>query len=298
MWLGNKFHHLLNIHNGIFDVDVYDIVKGNRKELYNYISCADSSYDYHLSDSPVVFMMLLLQSICNTIDNISYIGPFRNKPKNYYNINDIKINNYSYDDTYNKIYQRIVSDKSLLRQVNKYLSVLNIRYSAKVLHDMHEGSETVSLVLNRDNSQNVSRIEDVGFGISQILPIVVQCVACDEQPIFIEQPELHLHPALQAELGDLFIDSSMKNKNTLLIETHSEHILLRIMRRIRETTNGTLPEGVTPIRTEDVSVVYVESVETDGDRHSIIREMPLNDQGELVKAWPGGFFEEGLREVF
>jgi len=66
------------------------------------------------------------------------------------------------------------------------------------------------------------------------------------------------------------------------------------MRRIRETHLKTLPKGYTPITNKDVSVLYVEP---DGAR-SIIREMPLNEIGELVKAWPGGFFEEGYRELF
>lgn len=112
--------------------------------------------------------------------------------------------------------------------------------------------------------------------------------------MLIEQPELHLHPALQAELGDLFIQSALgEQKNTFILETHSEHLLLRIMRRMRETSQGNLPAGVPPVRPEDVAVLYVEQ---DGPQ-SIVREMPLNERGELVKAWPGGFFEEGLREV-
>ena len=79
-----------------------------------------------------------------------------------------------------------------------------------------------------------------------------------------------------------------------LIETHSEHLLLRIMRRMRETSSRTLPEGAPAVRPEDVNVLFVEP---DG-AETLIREMPLNEMGELVKAWPGGFFEEDLREIF
>ena len=61
---------------------------------------------------------------------------------------------------------------------------------------------------------------------------------------------------------------------------------------MRETFEGRLPD-LPPVRPSDVSVLYVEP---DGSR-SIVREMPLNERGELVKAWPGGFFEEGLREA-
>lgn len=135
---------------------------------------------------------------------------------------------------------------------------------------------------------------DVGIGVSQVLPVLVHAYADQSKIIAIEQPEIHLHPALQAELGDLFIESALGEcKNTFLLETHSEHLILRVMRRIRETHLKTLPAGKTPVTANDVSILFVEP---DGAR-SIVRQMPLNVIGELVKAWPGGFFEEGLREV-
>ena len=138
------------------------------------------------------------------------------------------------------------------------------------------------------------RTSDVGVGISQLLPVVVAVLDPDRPGITaIEQPELHVHPRLQVELGDLFAEGAAGG-NVFLIETHSEHLLLRIMRRVRETSVGTLPEGVPEVRPEDVNVLFVEQ---DG-AETLIREMPLNERGELVKAWPGGFFEEDLREIF
>lgn len=155
------------------------------------------------------------------------------------------------------------------------------------------GKEYLTLVDQRTTTTVTHR--DVGIGISQVLPVLVYSYANRGKIIAIEQPEIHLHPALQAELGDVFIESALgERRNTFILETHSEHLILRIMRRIRETTKGTLPEGLTPIKPEDVSVLYVEP---DGSR-SIVREMELNADGEFVKAWPGGFFEEGLRELF
>jgi len=137
-------------------------------------------------------------------------------------------------------------------------------------------------------------LQDIGVGISQILPLILRCVADEKTLIAIEQPEIHVHPALQAELGDLFIESALKKGNTLVLETHSEHLILRIMRRIRENFEGKLPEGKQPITPDDVCILYVEP----GENGSIVREMPLNERGELVKGWPGGFFEEALNEMF
>ena len=66
------------------------------------------------------------------------------------------------------------------------------------------------------------------------------------------------------------------------------------MRRVRETSTNQRPKGWTPVTPKDVSILFVEP---DGAR-SIVRAMPLNEIGELVKSWPGGFFEEGYRELF
>jgi hypothetical protein len=150
------------------------------------------------------------------------------------------------------------------------------------------------VLIDKRSGTSVSH-RDVGIGVSQVLPVLVTAYSSKDKLLAIEQPEIHLHPALQAELGDVLLDAALTDAgNTLLVETHSEHLLLRIMRRMRETFEGELPDGVPAVRPEDVMVLFVEP---DGEK-SIVREMPLNERGELVKAWPGGFFEEGLREVF
>ena len=151
------------------------------------------------------------------------------------------------------------------------------------------------LILVDKRSDTAVTHRDVGIGVSQVLPVLVSAYASSGKLLAIEQPEIHLHPALQAELGDVFLESALGDGgNTLVIESHSEHLLLRIMRRMRETSTGKLPDGVLEVRPEDVMVLFVEP---DGEQ-SLIREMPLNERGELIKAWPGGFFEEGLREIF
>jgi len=92
--------------------------------------------------------------------------------------------------------------------------------------DFEEG--VFALKLTKKSSGLSSSIVDVGFGVSQLLPVVIQSLLSQASTICIEQPEIHLHPALQAELGDLFIESALGNrKNTLIVETHSEQLILR-----------------------------------------------------------------------
>lgn len=137
---------------------------------------------------------------------------------------------------------------------------------------------------------------EVGAGISQVLPIVVAALRRRGGLLLVEQPELHVHPALQVQLGDLFIDSATREgtRQPLLIETHSEHLILRLLRRIRETTEGELPESVLPLQPDDLSVQYVENT-VEGVR---ITRLRVDEQGEFIDRWPKGFFLERAEELF
>ena len=136
---------------------------------------------------------------------------------------------------------------------------------------------------------------DVGIGVSQVLPVLVSAYTSENELLAIEQPEIHLHPALQAELGDVFLESALgESGNTFLIETHSEHLILRILRRIRETTEGELPPGVPPVWPEDVAVLYIQP-NSDGVE---VLQIPITPDGEFERAWPNGFFAERAEELF
>lgn len=132
---------------------------------------------------------------------------------------------------------------------------------------------------------------DVGIGVSQVLPVLVQAYASQQKLIAMEQPEIHLHPALQAELGDVFIESALgEQHNRFVLETHSEHLILRILRRIRESRNSENPT----IKSSDISVLYVEP----SPEGSEVYEIEISDDGQILSPWPGGFFPERMKEVF
>lgn len=149
------------------------------------------------------------------------------------------------------------------------------------------------ILIDEHTGTHVSH-RDIGIGVSQVLPVLVSAYASKNQIIAIEQPEIHLHPALQSDLGDVFIESAMgKNKNKFIIETHSEHLMLRILRRIRETTDKELPEGYPPISPDQVSVLYVQPSKTGAE----IIHIPVTKDGEFGRPWPQGFFAERVKEL-
>lgn len=133
---------------------------------------------------------------------------------------------------------------------------------------------------------------DLGVGVSQIMPVVVAALSRNQGLVAVEQPELHIHPRVQVGIGDLF--TQIKNGPNFLVETHSEHLILRLLRRIRETNSGRLPDGFEPLTVQQVSVVFL-SASTEGVKATRI---PITDDGDFVEDWPGGFFDERDEELF
>ena len=136
--------------------------------------------------------------------------------------------------------------------------------------------------------------QDVGVGISQILPVVVAALYSSNGFFAIEQPELHIHPALQVALGDLFIEQIRKHDGLFFIlETHSEHLLLRLLRRIRETNDGEVGENQ-KLSPSELGIHFIESTKS-GMHCKIIR---VDEEGDFIDQWPQGFFAERAEELF
>jgi predicted ATPase len=140
--------------------------------------------------------------------------------------------------------------------------------------------------------------EDLGTGISQVLPVLVAALGHNKNIIAIEQPELHVHPKFQVELGELFIHA-IKGENTapdtvFILETHSEYMMLRYLRRLYETANNELEPGAYPLRPEDIGVFYVNPSGNGGE----IIHLRLTEEGEFLDRWPNGFFPERKKELF
>ncbi|MGR9285394.1 DUF3696 domain-containing protein [Rhizobium johnstonii] len=169
------------------------------------------------------------------------------------------------------------------------------------LQDLYATLSSRSEIALRDFEKGIIvSPSDVGVGISQMIPVIVGCLRNQQGVLAIEQPELHVHPAIQVGLGDLFIQAAQKSESifepgkTLFVETHSEHIMLRLLRRIRETSENVVPPGMIGLSPDDLAVIYVESTD-DGVR---FRPLRVDREGDFIDRWPKGFFEERAEELF
>jgi hypothetical protein len=127
---------------------------------------------------------------------------------------------------------------------------------------------------------------DVGYGVSQILPILVDCIRGDQKGTFLlQQPEVHLHPKAQAELGSFLGFLARNQKKRFLIETHSDYLVDRIRMDVRDQRNG--------LRPEDVSLLYFERQAGSVQIHQLV----LDEYGNIKNAPPGyrSFFLEEER---
>jgi predicted ATPase len=126
-------------------------------------------------------------------------------------------------------------------------------------------------------------ITDVGFGVSQILPVLVLCYYAPEgSTIILEQPEIHLHPAVQAGLADVFIDAINTRKIQIILESHSEHLLRRLQRRIAEAS---LQPGQ--------AALYFTAI---SNGKSQLEELELDQFGNITN-WPPQFFGDELGDL-
>lgn len=237
---------------------------------------------------PCPILSMAVMDVANELErsliSLFPMGPFRRPPERWYIYTGTSPGNVGYKGQ--SLPDLLFRRPELVEKANYWLQRLSMGYQLRIasvggtVSDLFE----VRLVDTRRKTPVEVALSDVGFGVSQILPFLVQSLTSDKQIISIEQPEVHIHPRLQADLGDL-LAATIKEPyhHQFLIETHSEHLMLRLQRLVRE---GTLKQ-------EDVAVIYVLA----GAEGSSATRLRLDKDGDFIDEWPGGFFPERRREL-
>ncbi len=224
----------------------------------------------------------IARNIVESMRRIVFIAPLRQRAQRIYSSVSITHDNEQSDIDGSTVPLMLKGDANLCSRVNEWLVRLGVDYSVEI-QPLDEEYFKIVLRDTRNPEAPLVQYADVGFGISQILPILVACLSSRPSTILIEQPELHIHPRLQAELGSLFAEAVNTYHHQLIVETHSEHLMLRVQKLIRAKKS----------KPQDVCVLYVSR----GDAGSSVQRLELNESAGFLESWPGGFFPERLQEL-
>ncbi|MCU7906723.1 MAG: DUF3696 domain-containing protein [Candidatus Thiodiazotropha sp. (ex Epidulcina cf. delphinae)] len=158
-----------------------------------------------------------------------------------------------------------------------------------IVKPVAEGRKEYEVLVKTHVEAPEVKITDVGFGVSQVLPVLVQAFYCPpNSTVWMEQPEIHLHPQVQAELADMFISAIRSRENgndrkvQLIIESHSEHFLNRLQRRIAEG-------DITP---DDVAIYFCKQVGSSTE----LEPLEVNLYGD-IENWPENFFGDEMADL-
>jgi len=211
---------------------------------------------------------------------LTYIGPLRERPRRYYPIaGEMPMSVGSRGEHMANLVRGRLSQ--FRGQLDEWIQRFEFG-SRLVVDDVSD--ELFFLSFESRSKPTKTNIADAGFGASQVLPLIVQALAAQSQSLTIaEQPEIHLNPRLQYLLADLFVEMA-NSDHRVIVETHSEHLLLRLRRLV---ASGKISR----------SKVAIYFVEKDQKGVSSIRHIPIEDNGHIAAdVWPKGFFEDSLRE--
>lgn len=263
-----------------------DILTEQIKDLLKYI-------ERILNEEIIGFRLNISEELRNLISELKkfhFIGPLREEPSLRYICEDQKLEIGIRGENAPLIYEsekegeiqefsiyedhdfKIIKNKKM----NEILNIWSDYFKFGEISRKKESDSMFSLFINNH------KLKHVGFGISQVLPILLEGIRMDKHDtLILEQPEIHLHPDLQMRLADLFIGMGLSKRNSI-IETHSEHIVNRIVRRIVEDSEDKIGKLIG---------IYFVKMDKDG---LILEEINIGKEG--IKNWPKDFFDEAMKE--
>jgi predicted ATPase len=266
------------------------------KDIVRFYGFPDEAVAYYQNAEFVQYLNLEQEKL---FKSIYYLGPLRSKTDRLYTWGGITPESvgYSGENTVAAILasrDRKISTgykmwtKPLEEIVAESLKRMGL-IDAFEVKPISEQRQEYEVKLRTKGSKDWVDLPDVGFGISQVLPVLVQCFyAPSDSIILMEQPEIHLHPHAQSALADVMIDVINSKENgaarniQLVIETHSEHFLRRLQRRIAEDV----------VTKEQVSAYFANIVK------SPARLVPLQiDIFGNIQNWPENFFGDEMGDI-
>jgi len=241
--------------------------------------------EYFWKHPNLLFTTVLFGTIIkNIFDGVYHIGPLRNEPERTYlaaGASPSDVGKWGEETVDILLFKEELKQKVKLWLKNFAIS---LDFDLEELKGKSGGATSVYNIMLRDpNTETEVNLVDVGFGASQILPIIVQGFNAPKNSlILVEQPEIHLHPKAQATMGDLLVDIAKSNERKLIIETHCDLLIQRVCKNILQKK----------IDHTDVIIYYFDPT----DNGTEIKTIAINENGQFEN-FPDGFFEEGFDEA-
>lgn len=253
------------------------------------------------------FLADLQYALEKRLQNIHYVGPLREPPKRGYGWSGERTEHVG--SRGERAIEAILGAQAMGREiachrgdnyygldyrVAQWLQKMGLVYSFKVQRIAEGRKEYEVLVRTRQRGPWV-HLNDVGFGVSQVLPVIVEAFSVPRGSlILLEQPEIHLHPEVQSDLGDLFVKAIQARDRQpgiaaddrgvqFLVETHSEHLVRRLQRRVAE---GELDQ-------EDIALYFCQ---TNQDNTARLEELHVDRFGNITN-WPENFFGDDMADL-
>lgn len=236
------------------------------------------------------FQGLINQAVFNEIGidkasirfHVDYIGPMRIDPNRiitFEGLKEYETVGIKGEQTYSILLNSYLQNDGLFKDVSLWMEK-NLEGQKLVIEQNSPSSGTYSIYVQRNGSK--VNIADVGQGLGQVLPIIVQSYMKNKTDIaIVEQPALHLHPAAHANVAYRLAQSALATGKKYIIETHSENIILGIRKMISDSESA--------LSSKDVIIYFID---TDGES-AYLDKIEIDETGGL-SAWPTGVFSESF----
>jgi len=218
----------------------------------------------------------LQYAVTSELRKVSYLGPFRQPPSRRYATrgSSPKEVGASGEATMTLLANEAVQSQSRkhIAQIQKWLKHLGLGTKIEVSRIASSDLFDVSVSLSDGVSFPLS---DLGFGVSQVLPVLTQCSFAEPGAVLLfEQPEIHLHSLSARKLISVFLDTINEKQTKIVAETHSPELILQIQTELRNKA----------LKKEDVAIYRVSRI----DGASKIKKIEIEDDAEIYENWVNG----------
>lgn len=265
----NSSNYIINIFGWLFFND-----KGTRfgERYVNLLGLYDSSNTtYPVKDA--------MYGIDTSMKKMVIVPGLRSMPKKYF----VKGMQTNYVGAQAENLAELLANPVIKKEANVWLKKLEIPYNV----DIQSSGNYYEIVFKPSKSKiNIAQTH-IGLGYPLVLPLIVQSLISRNKIIVVEEPEVHLHPKIEADLAELIVYSSKNYNNQFLIETHSEEFLLRILKNVRDKE----------IKPDDISINYItnDRLKSKNDG-SIINKILVKTDGSYKTPWKDDLFAERIKE--